>query len=206
MGVIEREIAGPKKEKEKDVMTKEDMRRAIQIERLRRAPGWIDEHSRKAVNHLCRLDVLHSAKAVSGYVATRSEVQIQSFLERCLNEERRVCVPRHRAGTRAYEWSWVAAGDAWHNGPWSIPEPTRFQPVEPAEIEVAIVPAVAVDRKGRRLGHGGGNFDRLMRELTCPRVAVVFEFQILDEIPTEAHDVPVDFIVTETGAYPAGDR
>lgn len=187
-------------------MTKDDIRGAIRIQRSRLTLGWMEENSRKVVDHLRRLEAVAAAETMAGYFEKGAEVRIRSFLEERMVKGIRVCVPRRRDDEPGYEWCWVSPGDAWRDGPWKVAEPARLRPADPAGIRVALVPAVAVDRRGRRLGHGGGNFDRLMAKLTCPRIAVVFEFQVLDEIPADTHDVPVDFIVTENGVYPAEDR
>ncbi len=185
---------------------KEAMRQAIQVKRSRLTPDWTEENSRKVVDHLRRLEPIAAAETIAAYYEKGAEVRIRPFLEERMGMGGRVCVPRHRDDAPGYEWCWVSPGDAWRDGPWKVAEPAGRQPADPADIQVALVPAVAVDREGRRLGHGGGHFDRLMAELTCPRIAVVFEFQLLDEIPADTHDVPVDFIVTEKGTYPAEDR
>jgi 5-formyltetrahydrofolate cyclo-ligase len=73
-------------------------------------------------------------------------------------------------------------------------------PVELHHIDVVIVPGMAFDERGRRLGYGGGYYDRLLPRLRpdCARVGVAFDEQILAEIPAEPHDGAVDLIVTPT--------
>ena len=186
--------------------SKDEIRYAIQRKRAGLTLGWIRDNSRKAVENLNKIELTRTAGAIAGYYAKGFEVQITPFMEKCLSEGRRVCVPRHRDEMPGYEWSWIVPAEAWRDGPWKIAEPARLRPVNRSEIEIAIIPAVAVDRQGRRLGHGGGNFDRLLSKLTCPKVAVVFEFQVMDEIPTEPHDVSIDFIVTENETYPVANQ
>lgn len=79
------------------------------------------------------------------------------------------------------------------------PAPTGRQPLEPSRIDVALVPAVAFDRRGRRLGYGGGHLDRLLATLRpdAVRIAVGYRAQLVDAVPREAHDVVVDFVVHE---------
>lgn len=82
-------------------------------------------------------------------------------------------------------------------GSFHIEEPKGddIHPVD--EIELIIVPGVAFDRKGRRLGRGKGFYDRLLATTKATKIGVGYEFQIVDEIPSEDHDVPMDMIFTE---------
>lgn len=84
------------------------------------------------------------------------------------------------------------------------PIPDRRQPVDPAEADVALVPGVAFDRRGGRLGYGGGHFDRLLARLapTAAVIGVCFTDQVVDRVPTEPHDVLVGHLATEEGVRP----
>lgn len=82
-------------------------------------------------------------------------------------------------------------------GSFHIEEPKGddLHPVE--EIEMIVVPGVAFDRKGHRLGRGKGFYDRLLKEAKATKIGVGYEFQLVDEIPTEEHDVAMDIVITE---------
>lgn len=82
-------------------------------------------------------------------------------------------------------------------GSFHIEEPTGNNTVDPAEIEMVVVPAVAYDRKGNRLGRGKGFYDRLLKNTKATKVGVGYEFQLVDEVPVEPHDVAVDIIITQ---------
>lgn len=82
-------------------------------------------------------------------------------------------------------------------GSFHIEEPTGNNVTDPSEIELVVVPAVAYDRKGKRLGRGKGFYDRFLKDTHATKVGVGYEFQLLDEIPAEPHDVAMDIIVTQ---------
>jgi len=85
------------------------------------------------------------------------------------------------------------------------PDPEKGRLVLPEDIDVVIAPCVAFDEKCRRLGHGGGYYDRYLRR--CPRalvIAAAFEAQRLDEIATEENDMPAHIVVTEERVYLPG--
>lgn len=84
-------------------------------------------------------------------------------------------------------------------GAFHIEEPTGENTVNPDEIEMIVVPAVAYDRKGNRLGRGKGFYDRLLSTTKATKVGVGYEFQIFDEIPVEPHDVKMDIVITQSG-------
>ncbi len=83
-------------------------------------------------------------------------------------------------------------------GSFHIEEPTGNNCVNPAEIEVIIVPAVAYDRNGNRLGRGKGFYDRLLSNTNAVKIGVGYDFQLFESLPTESHDIPVDIIITES--------
>lgn len=83
-------------------------------------------------------------------------------------------------------------------GSFHIEEPTGDDVVDPDEIELIIVPAVAYDRRGNRLGRGKGFYDRLLQSTKATKIGVGYDFQLLDELPTEEHDVPMDFVITQS--------
>lgn len=82
-------------------------------------------------------------------------------------------------------------------GAFHIEEPSGENTVDPEEIELIIVPAVAYDRKGNRLGRGKGFYDRLLQTTKASKIGVGYEFQLVEELPVEAHDVPMDMIITQ---------
>lgn len=82
-------------------------------------------------------------------------------------------------------------------GTFHIEEPTGSDVTDPSEIELVVVPAVAYDRKGKRLGRGKGFYDRFLKQTNATKVGVGYEFQLLDEIPSEPHDIPMDMVVTQ---------
>jgi 5-formyltetrahydrofolate cyclo-ligase len=182
--------------------TKDDIRHDIRIRRAQLTLEEIGTRSRAAIGHLQQTELLQNAEKVACYLSKPFEVQTQRFIETCLTSGKKVCVPRHIDDRLGYAWSWVKPGGAWRDGPWRIAEPAHYVPVDVATLSLAIVPAVAVDAHGHRLGHGGGNFDRLLREVKAPHVALVFDFQLIDAVPVEVHDVPVNLVVSDTGVQP----
>lgn len=82
-------------------------------------------------------------------------------------------------------------------GAYDIEEPTGSNLADVEDIDLMIIPAVAFDRRGNRLGRGKGFYDRLLSTTRATKVGVGYEFQLMDELPSESHDVPMDMVITQ---------
>lgn len=136
------------------------------------------------------------------YASTPTEPATDVLITALRLAGHRVWVPRVRE--ERLEWVRIDEGTGWSSGPFGIREPDGpGQAVLPGTTAVVFMPALAVDRDGNRLGQGGGFYDRAMLDLPTqddggpPRVALVFRDEVLDSVPVEPHDLPVDAIVTD---------
>ena len=181
--------------------TKADLRIAIRQRRAALTPAEVTVRSRQAIAHLRTCAPVKSARQLACFMALPHEVQTQDFVAACVAEGRQVCVPCQAGPGQGYVWTWITTATLWRQGTMGIAEPVNIQPVDSAGLEVVIVPAVAVDAAGNRLGHGGGHYDRLLAHYTGPRVGLIFEYQRVPQIPAMPHDVPLTGIVTESGYF-----
>ncbi len=159
--------------------------------------------SRRIAVRLRRLSVYRRAKFLLCYAAFDGEVESRPLMERALAEGKRVAVPVTQRGTRRIvpvEIQEVRRGLS-RRGNFGILEPRlkagRSVPLR--SLDLLIVPGVAFDRQGRRLGRGGGYFDRFLARVPrqVPRVGLAFRFQLLKKLPQEPHDQPVCRVVTD---------
>lgn len=86
-----------------------------------------------------------------------------------------------------------------HLGAFNIEEPDGDDTTDMASIDMVVVPAVAYDRRGNRIGRGKGYYDRLLHDTRAIKVGVAYDFQLVDDIDAEVHDVAVDYVITERG-------
>ena len=163
---------------------------------------WIEQASPLVTGKVLALPQFESARVVSCYLSLPHEVQTQDLIERCWQSGKRVCVPSLEKTSRDYELAWLEAGEETTRGPVKIRQPKKIRRAQPADVDLMIVPAMAFDRRGNRLGHGYGHYDRLMAKCPGYKIGLVFEVQIVDEVPVEAQDVSVDIVVTERNLYP----
>lgn len=82
-------------------------------------------------------------------------------------------------------------------GSFHIEEPVGDETVDVDSIELIIVPAVAYDRRRNRLGRGKGFYDRLLADSKATKIGIAYHFQLVDEIPTDPHDIPMDMVITD---------
>jgi 5-formyltetrahydrofolate cyclo-ligase len=147
------------------------------------------------------------ARTVMYYVDVRSEVRTRHYLATALTHGRRVVVP-YCVGNEL-ELFHLTSTDQLAVGMYKILEPkaelrglAEHRVLAP-ELDLVMVPGVAFDRTGARMGHGFGYYDRLLQQARAdaPLVALAFECQLFDEIPTQTHDIFMDKIITEKGVY-----
>lgn len=102
-------------------------------------------------------------------------------------------------------WHIWQPGDTLNKGTYGILEPSLAAPqLEPTEVDLILVPAVACDRRGYRLGYGGGFYDRMFSAAkwnSKPTIGIVFEFAYLPQLPIDSWDKPLEAICTETGLH-----
>ncbi len=155
-----------------------------------------------------------SSRIVFTYVPFRSEVDIYGLLEWCWSHKRPVAVPRVNRVTREMSIHVVTGPDQLVTGAYGIREPDACVPelTDWQRLGWIIMPGVAFDRRGGRLGYGGGYYDRFVAKLEAEaartpaaaaplRIAPAYELQLLAEVPMEEHDFRVDYLVTELATY-----
>lgn len=160
------------------------------------------EHSRWIADRILALPELAAARVVMAFSSFGSEVDTASILEGLVARGARLALPRIE-GTEIVAVTY-RPGDAVTRVGFGALEPSGGEVVLDTEIDVVITPGVAFDRRGFRVGYGGGYYDRLFRR-TRPeafRVAAAFALQLVDEVPHGPADLPVDMVVTEHEAIP----
>ena len=118
------------------------------------------------------------------------------MLEQALKDGKRVAVPKVFGGEMRFIWmtdlSQVAVGYA------GIPEPVADGPVADDPQALVLMPGLAFDPQGHRIGYGGGFYDKFLEQETQhPTLALCYDFQMLDHLETEAHDIPVDTVLCD---------
>ncbi len=182
------------------------MKRALRArwlaEREALPPGIVAAASAAVRAHLEAWPPFAQAHTVLTYMAFRNEIDLTPLLDR--HPMKRWVLPRI-APSRELSLHQYQPG-ALERHPYGMLEPTPECPeVAPEEVELALIPGVAFDRRGFRLGYGGGYFDRLLPRLRGITVGVTYARFVVDELPHTAQDSRVQWILTEAGWLRAED-
>ena len=153
---------------------------------------------------------LPAGATVAAYVATKREPGGIDMLEALADQGYRVILPVVPPGeARPLQWGVYDGERSLETGRWNLLEPLGPPWLDPEALHEAaliLVPAVAVDRRGARLGRGAGYYDRTLAGVTAPIVAVVHDDEVLDgNVPEEDTDVRVNWILTPTGGFEPTD-
>lgn len=148
-------------------------------------------YSQQILEQLEQMTCFREAKTVLLYYPIQNEVDVLPLVKKYKHEKTLLFPVSHRRGMTVHPY----AGNAhMHRGKFGIPEPTT--PEYTGDIDLVIVPAVAFDANGRRLGRGGGYYDRFIKKLThAVLVGVGYDFQLVDEVPAARHDQRVHRVI-----------
>jgi 5-formyltetrahydrofolate cyclo-ligase len=180
---------------------KADLRR-----RVRRAREAIGDAERTRMagmieERLFGLPELATAGTVLLFYSFGSEVTTAAMVDRVHAAGKRLLLPYLAEGRAegSMEAAVVRLGDDLIPASYGAREPARRVPVDPSEVDLVVAPGLAFDRRGYRLGYGGGHYDRYLSRLRpdAVRVGIGFAVQVVERVPTGPGDRPVDLVVTE---------
>lgn len=189
---------------------KQEIRTAAHANRRMQADK--DGVSQTIVARFMALPEYVAAKTVMFYVDVRDEVRTRHALPEAIKGDKRIVIPYCVDGE--LELFHLESMDELDVGMYKILEPkvelrsVASKCLQPADLDLVMVPGVAFDREGGRTGHGKGYYDKLLEHARpdAPLVALAFECQMFPLIPCESHDIYMDSVVTEQAVYPGRGR
>jgi 5-formyltetrahydrofolate cyclo-ligase len=187
------------------VEAKRTMRREIRARLAAIGAAERKAASKAACARLLELDEISMAGAVLFYRAMREELDPLSAFAACLREGIRVALPRIDEGEREIRVIEVDSLDEsdYELDRYGVPVPRRGREIKAAELDAIVVPGLAFDREGRRLGRGAGYYDRLLLRVPerCLPIGFAFAGQVVERVPTTAQDRRVGAMVTEVESF-----
>ena len=172
-------------------MDKKTLRTEIRAKKRAMTAQEIEEKSAALAKAFYETPEYKNAKTIYGYLPYNQEVRTTRMLSRALADGKRVAVPKVYGDTMKFillsDLTQVAKGYA------GIPEPVADGPVAADPTALVLMPGLAFDPEGHRLGYGGGFYDKfLAAEPDHPTLALCYDFQMLPHLDTESYDIPVD--------------
>ena len=189
---------------EEQAETKDAIRQLMRARRRALTPKERERASKVICARLINDDLISVAAdpfedggAVAVYLATPDEIDLSDFIREMLDRGVKVVAPRWNGKTyKLVRLKSLSEGDL-RRGPMGILEPAEEEIVNPSEVAAWIVPGLAFTIYGDRLGYGGGWYDRLMANAKGFKLGVAHDFQIVEDLPQEPHDIQLIRIVTE---------
>ena len=170
-----------------------DRRDRLDRSEVRRLSGLIGERFLES-------NLIGNIRKIALYSPIRNEVQTDWIFQKMRELGKRIFFPRVTG--EEIEFAAVESLDDMTRGAWGIREPAGGEPVSFEELEMIVVPGVAFDENGNRIGFGKGYYDRALKKFKGSKVGLAYEFQLLKEIPVEAGDFRCGWIVTENRLIP----
>lgn len=175
-------------------MNKQELRAQIRAKKRAMTEEEIVAKSEALGKLFAASEAYKNAKSIYGYLPYNQEVRTVAMLEQAIADGKRVAVPKCYGDEMKFLWmedlSKVEKGYA------NIPEPIADEPVADDETALVLMPGLAFDPQGHRIGYGGGFYDKfLASEPGHPTLALCYDFQMLPHLETEEFDIPVDNVL-----------
>ena len=175
-------------------MNKQELRKTIREQKRAMTADQIAEKSARLAELFFATEAYRNADTIYGYLPYNQEVRTVPILERALRDGKLVAVPKCYGDEMRFicmtDLSLVEKGYA------GIPEPVADGPVAEDKRALVLMPGLAFDPAGHRIGYGGGFYDKfLASEPEHPTVALCYDFQMLPVLETEEYDIPVDLVL-----------
>lgn len=181
-------------------MNKQALRKQFREKRHALPPQLRGGKNLLITRKLLELQEFKDAKSVLFYVSIPDEPDTHKAIQKSFDLGKNVYVPKvngeHLRICPLLDLEELKPGDL------GILEPCEpISEAHPKDIDLIVIPGLAFDKKGHRLGQGGGHYDRLLKETKGFKVGLAFDEQVTEELPTEAHDVPLNMLLTDAHSF-----
>ncbi len=184
---------------------KERLRKRVLAVRMGLDRSQVEVGGQAILERVLGLEAYRRAKLVHTYISSKeNEVNTRALIGTCLAQGKRVAVPVVLPGTRTMAHALIDGLDQLVGGPYGLAQPDPAAAIwlpSEARIDLVVVPGLAFDRRGHRIGWGGGYYDRFLAHVQTIKIGLCYDELVLDCIPSEPHDVPMDRVVAETAIY-----
>lgn len=181
-------------------MRKQEIREIVKERRARLSADWFVQTSARIQNIILQHVKFKDAETICIYMALPHEVHTDIILKAVWDSGRKLCVPTLRGSGDVYGLAELLPDSKIIKGAAEVLEPQEPKWIDINSVDMAIIPGVAFDRAGGRIGHGCGHIDRMLAERIegdmC-KIGLAYQFQLFDEVPQSEFDVRMDLVVSE---------
>ncbi len=185
------------------------LRRQIRADQDRLTPTWIANASQLIQERCLALAEWSAAQYIACYLAQRREVQTARLIAAAHQAGKEIWVPAWHPSRQRYQFVRLLPAARLIPGHYGIEEPEQPSWQSPAQLDLVLVPGLAFDRRGGRLGQGRGHYDQLLAQPAWQaawKIGLAFAFQVRRAVPTLAHDITMNLILTERARIPCRPR
>ena len=175
-------------------MDKKELRKTVRKERESLSVEYIEEYSKRVSEIFLESGEYKNSSVVMSYMSIKNEVDTSIINKRVLEDGKTLLIPRINDADEVEAVEIGLGSELQTSGKYGIPELSKGEAYPKSGIDLVIVPGVAFDENGNRIGFGKGYYDRFLKGSSAKRVAVVYPFQLTESIEAEEHDEKVDKI------------
>ena len=174
-------------------MDKKELRAKVRAQKRAMTEEQIVRKSQALAELFVRSEAYRNAKSIYGYLPYNQEVRTVPMLEQAQKDGKRVAVPKCYDDEMRFIWlDDLARVEKGYAG---IPEPIDDSPVADDPTALVLMPGMAFDPQGHRIGYGGGFYDKFLAKESHPTLALCYDFQVFESLETEEFDIPVDCVL-----------
>lgn len=181
---------------------KKQLRKKILNERKKLSKEEVNTLSEKIISYLIKMEEFKNSKTIMTYLSFKEEVNTFKLIEKMMDLEKNVLTTyTDKNKNIIVPCKLKDLDESLDENPFGYLEPKEdlIEEVDPGQIDLIITPGLAFDKKGNRIGYGGGYYDKLLaRAPQAIKIALSYDFQILSKVPSGKFDIAVDYIVTPT--------
>ena len=178
---------------------KNEIRQKMKKIRAQMTPEEVAEKSKKAANMFLASDFYKTANQIMLYMKLGNETDTADIIARAFKDGKSLLFPVTDIETGIITPVYADKSTAFKKGGFSVFEPVGAEKADMTKTDVIIVPGIAFDKTGRRIGFGKGCYDKLLQNTDAIKIGYCYGFQICEHLPCEKHDVKMDFLITEEG-------
>lgn len=187
-------------------MDKKKLRNQVKLALSKLTDLQYNRYSKDITDHLLTEDAIKNSDTIAVTLSNKPEVNTYKLIEELWDGNKRVVVPKCNPKDRSMQFYEIHNFNQLETVYMNLREPIveKTLQVNSEEIDVMLVPGVVYDLDGYRIGFGGGYYDRYLVNYSGMLISLAFDIQLIEKVPRESHDLPVDLIITETRRIECG--